>query len=259
LNVTYTPTTSGAATGSVSVASNAVGAPQVLGLSGIGVTASPVLAWLPAASSVAFGDITVGGNPTSKSFTLTNQGPGAVSLQQFTLVGAQASDFSLSAGSTCAVNSSLAAGASCTVVLAFQPAAAGARSATLQIAISGTNPADVVLSGNGTAPAMPNLLMSPQVLSGCALPAGLLHQPSRICFTRPALGCVWRRDRGLESGHANHTRLGGRREAGTLSATIQLALGRQGLTGYRPLHGQLLASGREQAFLKKVRFRKIEA
>jgi trimeric autotransporter adhesin len=165
LNVTYTPTTSGAASGSVSVASNAVGAPHVLGLSGIGVTASPVLAWLPAAASVAFGDISVGGNPASKSLTLTNQGPGAVSLQQFTLAGAQASDFSLSAGSTCAVNSSLAAGASCTMVLAFQPAAVGARSATLQIASSGTNPADVVLSGNGTALAMPSLLLSPLALS----------------------------------------------------------------------------------------------
>jgi trimeric autotransporter adhesin len=165
LNVTYTPTTSGAASGSVSVASNAVGAPHVLGLSGIGVTASPVLAWLPAAASVAFGDISVGGNPASKSLTLTNQGPGAVSLQQFTLAGAQAADFSLSAGSTCAVNSSLATGASCTVVLAFQPAAVGARGATLQIASSGTNPADVVLSGNGTALAMPSLLLSPLALS----------------------------------------------------------------------------------------------
>lgn len=163
--VTYTPTTSGAVSGSVSVASNAVGAPHVLGLSGVGVTASPVLAWLPAAASVAFGDLAVGATPASKSLTLVNQGPGAVKLQQFTFAGAQASDFSLTAGGTCAVNNSLTAGASCTLALAFQPSAAGARSATLQVASSGTNPADVVLSGNGSALAAPSLLLTPAALS----------------------------------------------------------------------------------------------
>jgi trimeric autotransporter adhesin len=165
LAVTFTPTASGAASGNVSVASNAVGAPHLLGLNGIGVTASPVLAWLPAAANVAFGDVTVGGNPASKTLTLNNQGPGPVSLQQFTLAGAQAIDFSLSAGGTCAVNTSLAAGASCTLALAFQAAAAGARTATLQIASSGTNPADVILSGNGSALAVPSLGLSPLALS----------------------------------------------------------------------------------------------
>lgn len=165
LSVTFTPSAVGATTGSISVASNAAGSPNAVSLSGTGVAASPVLAWSPATPSVAFGDVGVGASPASQTLTLSNKGPGAVTLQQFTLAGAQAADFSIGNGGTCAANASLAQGASCTLALAFQPGAVGARAGTLQIASSGTNPPDVALAGNGTALAQPAVGVVPTALT----------------------------------------------------------------------------------------------
>jgi trimeric autotransporter adhesin len=164
LSITFTPAASGAATGSVSVASNATGSPHTVSLAGSGVAASPVLTWSPTTTALAFGDVSVGGSPAAQSLTLLNQGPGSVTLQQLTLAGTNAADFSLGAGS-CAVNSALAQGASCTVGLAFQPDAIGARGAMLQVVSSGTNPPDVALSGNGTALAQPAIGVVPGTLN----------------------------------------------------------------------------------------------
>lgn len=168
LSVTFTPAGLGAASGSVSVVSNAAGSPHAVSLSGTGVVASPVLAWLPSTTTVAFGDLTVGASATTQTVSLLNQGPGAVTLSGFTLAGVQAADFSVSGG-TCAVSGSLAQGASCTLTLAFGPGAVGARSATLQVASTGTNPPDVALTGNGTAPAQPGATLSPSALSFSAV------------------------------------------------------------------------------------------
>ena len=164
LAVTFTPAATGAATGSVSVASNATGSPHAVSLTGAGVAASPVLTWSPATTALAFGDVSVGASPAAQSLTLSNQGPGSVTLQQFMLAGAQAADFSVGAG-TCAVNATLAQGASCSLGLAFQPGAIGARGATLHVVSSGTNPPDVALAGNGTALAQPAIGVVPGTLN----------------------------------------------------------------------------------------------
>lgn len=165
LSVTFTPAATGAAVGSLSVASNAAGSPTAVSLSGTGVTASPVLAWTQTLASLAFGDVAVGAVPSSQSLSLVNRGPGAVTLQQLRLVGSQAGDFSLGNGGTCALNASLPQGAACSVALAFQPGAVGSRSATLQVASSGSNPPDVALGGNGTAAAQPAVNILPGSVS----------------------------------------------------------------------------------------------
>ena len=146
LSVTFTPAATGTATGEVGVASNAVGSPHKLSLAGVGVVASPVLAWVPAATALDFGDVGVGAAAATRSLTLSNQGPGAVTLQQITLAGAQAADFSIGGG-TCAVGVTLAQDATCTLSVAFQSGAAGPRSATLQLVSTGTNPPAVALAG----------------------------------------------------------------------------------------------------------------
>ncbi len=165
LSASFTPTSSGAASGSLSVASNAVGSPHTVSLTGAGVLASPVLAWTPSAAALGFGDVSVGAAAATRTLTLTNQGPGTVTLQQFTLAGVQAGDFSLGSAGTCAVGAALTQGASCTLVLAFQPGAVGARAAALQVVSNGTNPAGVALSGNGTAAAQPGITLTPAALS----------------------------------------------------------------------------------------------
>lgn len=165
LSVTFTPTALGAASGSVSVTSNAAGSPHAVSLSGTGVAASPLLSWTPTTTTVSFGNQTVGAVATTQTVTLLNQGPGAVTLSGFTLAGANLADFSVSSGGTCAVNATLSQGSSCTLQLAFNPAAVGARSAALQVTSTGTNPPDVALTGNGTAPAQPAVTLSPTALS----------------------------------------------------------------------------------------------
>jgi trimeric autotransporter adhesin len=165
LSATFAPTAAGAVSGSLSIASNATGSPHVISLGGSGVVASPVLAWAPVTTALAFGDLAVGAAPTSRTITLTNQGPGSVTLQAFTLAGAHATDFSIGAGSTCAANLALAASSSCTVAVAFQPAAVGARNAMLQVTSSGTNPPDVVLAGNGSAMAQPAIGVAPSAVA----------------------------------------------------------------------------------------------
>ena len=171
LSVTFTPAAAGTAAGTLSVASNAAGSPHAVSLTGAGVTASPVLAWSPATPALAFGDVSVGGSPAAQSLTLSNRGPGPVTLQQLRLAGAQSADFSLGAG-TCVVNTALAQGASCTVGLAFQPGAIGARAATLQVVSSGTNPPDVAVSGNGTAQAQPAIGVVPGTLNFVVVATG---------------------------------------------------------------------------------------
>lgn len=165
LSVTFSPAALGTVAGTLSVTSNAVGSPHAATLSGVGVAASPVLAWSPAIASLAFGDVGVGATPASRSLTMVNIGPGSVTLQQLRLVGAQAADFSLGGAGTCTTSAPLAQGASCTLVLAFQPAAVGARSATLQVVSNGSNPAEVALAGNGTALAQPALNILPGTLN----------------------------------------------------------------------------------------------
>ena len=165
LSASFTPSASGAISGSLSVASNAVGSPHTVGLTGAGVLASPVLAWVPSAAALSFSDASVGAAAVTRTLTLANQGPGSVTLQQFTLAGAQAGDFSLGSAGTCAVGVALAPGASCTLALAFQPGAVGARAGTLHVASNGTNPADVALSGNGTSAAQPGITLTPIALS----------------------------------------------------------------------------------------------
>lgn len=167
LAVTFSPASTGAAVGSVSVASNAAGSPHAVALAGNAVTASPVLAWTPAASALDFGSVSVGSSST-RTLTLTNQGPGVVTLTQFTLAGAQGGDFAFVPGSTCAANAQLAVGAGCTFIVGFQPAAAGARSATLQVTSTGTNPPDVTLSGTGSAPAQAQIAIAPTALAFAA-------------------------------------------------------------------------------------------
>ncbi len=164
-SVTFQPAVVGAASGAVTVTSNAALSPHTVGLTGNGVLSSPALAWVPAATAISFADTPVGSAPVSKTLTLTNLGPGSVTLRQITLTGPQASDYSLAPTGSCAVNSTLSVNATCTVVIAFQPTAQGARTAILHIGSSGTDPPDVSISGNGTALALPALTVSPSALT----------------------------------------------------------------------------------------------
>jgi hypothetical protein len=135
----------------VVITSNAFSSPNSIVLTGLGTTSIlPVLAWSSAPASITFDTTEVGKSIDASVLTLTNNGPGSVTISAIGTAGANADAFSIGGG-TCLGGISLAAGASCTVVVSFVPDAAGARSAVLLVASNGSNPADIPLTGTGAA------------------------------------------------------------------------------------------------------------
>lgn len=148
--VQFAPTSSGNASGSVSIVSNVPGSPAVLALSGIAIAGS-VLTANP--SSIIFGSTTVG-TSSNQTLTLKNTGTSSVTISQ---VAASGAGFSMSGLS---LPVTLGGGLSTTFTTTFTPSSTGAASGNLTIASTASNSTLVVgLSGIGTAP-QPQLTLS---------------------------------------------------------------------------------------------------
>ncbi|WP_396270500.1 choice-of-anchor D domain-containing protein [Ideonella sp.] len=172
LQVSFTPTGAGAASGAVTVTSDAAGSPQRVSLNGTGTLSSPTLVWSPATTNLAFGEATVGAASAMKTLTLSNQGPGDATLASLALSGNHAADYRVDASSTCAQGLALPANSTCTVKLSFTPSAAGAREAALTVNSNGSNPGTIALGGTGVAAAAPKLMLSATALSFSVPAAG---------------------------------------------------------------------------------------
>jgi len=152
--VLFSPTTSGAASGSVSITSNASNPNLSIPLSGTGVTPG-VLTANP--TTLAFGNLQVG-NSTNLSETVTNTGGSSVTISQANLTGAVFSISGLSLPLTLTANQSV------TFTATFTPTTAGAASGSLSVVSNASNsPLNIALSGTGTAPG--TLAVSPTSLS----------------------------------------------------------------------------------------------
>ena len=146
INVTFTPTTAGPLTGTISVTDNASGSPQTVNLTGTGVAASPAATLAP--TNLTFGNQTVGTASPAQPLTLTNSGSTALNITSITASG----DFS----QTNNCGASLAAGANCTINVTFNPSAAGNRAGSISVTDNASgSPQVATLSGTGvtTAPA----------------------------------------------------------------------------------------------------------
>jgi len=147
INVTFTPAASGARTGTLSVADNAGGSPQIIMLSGNGT--APVVGLAP--TSLGFGNQPLATTSAPMTVTLTNTGTAALTINSFAASG----DFAATStgASACPTSpATLAASGNCTINVTFTPAALGARTGTLSVADnSGVSAQTVPLSGNGTA------------------------------------------------------------------------------------------------------------
>jgi hypothetical protein len=143
INVSFTPTTTGSRSGSLSVSDAAAGSPHTASLNGTGTT--PVANLTPA--SLSFGNLNVGAVSAPQTATLSNTGSGPLTISSITTTGDYAQ------GNNC--GSTLAAGASCTISVTFAPTAAGSRSGLLKVTDNAAgSPHTVGLSGTGTAPAV---------------------------------------------------------------------------------------------------------
>jgi phosphopantothenate synthetase len=141
INVSFTPQGLGARSGNVAVTDNAPGSPQTVSLTGTGLTSVSV-----APTTVNLGSSTVGTASPAKTFTVTNLGGTALTIQNVTVGGANAGDFAVK--NNC--GSSLAAGAKCGVAVTFIPTASGSRSATVNINDSDpASPQQITVLGTG--------------------------------------------------------------------------------------------------------------
>jgi hypothetical protein len=139
--VSFQPTTTGAATGSISISSNAGNSPLSIPLSGTGVAAILTLSASPA--SLSFGNVTLDETATQND-QVTNTGNAPINI---TTVSVTATGFSVTGGS----NTTLAPNQSVTVAVSFNPHTAGSASGTLSIS-SNAPTLNISISGTGTAP-----------------------------------------------------------------------------------------------------------
>ncbi|HMD16452.1 MAG TPA: choice-of-anchor D domain-containing protein, partial [Terriglobales bacterium] len=141
--VLFSPTTSGAASGSVSITSNGSNPNLSIPLAGTGVTQGTLGA---NPTSLAFGSVQVG-NSTSLSETLTNTGGSSLTISAATASG---SGFSLSGLASLPLT--LTAGQSTSFTVLFSPTASGAASGSVSVTSTGSNPSlSIPLSGTGVA------------------------------------------------------------------------------------------------------------
>ncbi len=152
--VLFSPTASGADSGSVSITSNGSNPSLSIPLSGTGVTPGALGA---NPTSLAFGSVQVGDN-ANLSETLTNTGESSLRLTQANLSAAVFSVSGLSLPLT------LTAGQSVTFTATFKPTSTGAASGSLSVVSNASNsPLNIALSGTGTAAGQ--LAVSPTNLS----------------------------------------------------------------------------------------------
>lgn len=138
VGVTFSPSATGAAAGTLTFTDDALNSPQTVSLSGSGSV--PVTL---SSGALNLGTVTVGGTSSAKSVTLTNHEN--VPLN-FSTIGTSAG-FS-AASNTCGTR--IAAGARCTVGVTFSPTATGAAAGTLTFTDDAAgSPQIVSLTGTG--------------------------------------------------------------------------------------------------------------
>ncbi len=158
LQISFTPTVTGAATGQITINSNSSPGAATVVLAGSGI-AAPVPQLTVSTASLAFGNVTVK-TSAAQSLTLRSTGTASVTVNSVTITGA---GFAL-VGSP--LPATLSPGQSITLQVQFSPTATGA--ATGQITINSTSSAGaatVVLSGSGIAVPVPQLTVSSTNLS----------------------------------------------------------------------------------------------
>jgi len=137
VSVTFSPTASGNATGTLTV--NAGGVTDTVALSGSGIAPGPVLNASPA--SLSFPGTIVGDAAATQTVTISNSGTASASVSGVSVSGP------FSETNNC---SSVAVGSSCTATVGFTPTASGTNTGTLTVTSNATDsPTTIGLSGNG--------------------------------------------------------------------------------------------------------------
>jgi hypothetical protein len=141
--VTFTPTTTGSRSGSITITDNASDSPQTISLTGMGVT--PMVSLSP--TSLIFKAQLVNTTSAAQVVTLMNTGTATLTINSVSITGRNVTDFAQT--NTC--GTSVPAGGSCTFNVTFTPTTINIRQANLSISDNATgSPQTVSLSGIGT-------------------------------------------------------------------------------------------------------------
>ena len=173
VNVTFSPTATGARSGTLTIYDNATDRPHNVPLTGTGEV--PTVTLKP--SPVGFGGQTVGTTSAPQIVTLTNTSDVVVTITNVAIAGANASDFALT--NNC--SGTLQPKAACTMSLTFKPSAGGSRTAALTITDNATAGAQSVpLNGIGL---VPGVALFPPNLAFANQPVGTTSAPQTITLT----------------------------------------------------------------------------
>jgi trimeric autotransporter adhesin len=157
INVVFAPTASGSLSSTLRITHGATGSPSSVVLAGVGTTL-PVPVVQASPPSITFPGVTAVGQPSAlQRITVTNGGPGDVTLAT---IATSSSEFVLAGGSTgsCAPALVVPQGASCTIDTSFSPTAPGSRSGSLSVFSSGTpSPLVVAMTGDASGVAAPGI------------------------------------------------------------------------------------------------------
>ncbi len=190
IDITLLATSAIAYTGTLTVSSNAAGSPAVVVLRGNGsASALPVLIWSPAVTTLDFGQQSAGTVSAVQSVTLSNQGPGGVTLTVLNAIGADGPAFSV-VGGTCSLVTPLFEGQTCRVDISFAPGSAGAKTAAVQIASTGSFPPTLTLTGVGLAGPNPSLALSAASIAFESTRVGAQSLPQDVRLTSTGSGVV---------------------------------------------------------------------
>ncbi len=141
LSVTFTPTDTGSVKGSLAVATDQPGSPQIAALSGTG--AAPVTV---APTSLSFSGQAVGTTSAPKTVTLTNNSGGTLTISSLLASG----DFNASPSGSTPCGSTVASGATCTFSVTFTPNVKGSISGAVTVSNSAPlSPVVMKLTGTG--------------------------------------------------------------------------------------------------------------
>lgn len=141
ITITFSPTVTGAQSGTVTITDSASNSPQTIAVKGTGI--NPVT-FNP--TSLNFGTVAVGSSSSPMNTTLMNRQKIALNITGISIAGLNSADFS----QTNNCPSSVAAGGSCTITVTFTPHATGTRSANVKVTDdASTSPQSVRLGGTG--------------------------------------------------------------------------------------------------------------
>jgi hypothetical protein len=182
INVTFSPKATGTRSGTLTISDSVTGSPQIVGLTGTGVTLAPVVAL--SSTSLAFSAVPIGTSSAVQIITLTNSGNTALSITNIQTTG------NYSQTNNCPT--SLSAGSACAISVTFAPTATGARSGALTISDSGTgSPQSVGLSGAGSDFSLSSSTGSATVTAGTTATYTLTVTPVGGAFASAVkLGCA---------------------------------------------------------------------